>query len=266
MFRYESRAFTQTADVLQNACGELDQYEDVIRSISRAWSRNPDMPAPRERLRKELERLEEKETSLNMLKRKLEAAARLYETAENRALDLAEATAEAAPYSGRPYGISSSYPEEVNIPYVGQSQRQILDPLIDDGTLSRLATLLFEKLFRPGYISLPIIRIILPGRLFPWIRPIYPWLRKVGPGRNRGVYTWLGPASVSPVVPLIWRTRIHQRSFISKRRPNLTPTSVLRETVSVWKEEGPYRIMQPLGIDSAERRARRTRMTRLFRL
>ena len=41
MFRYESRAFTQTADVLQNACGELDQYEDVIRSISRAWSRNP---------------------------------------------------------------------------------------------------------------------------------------------------------------------------------------------------------------------------------
>ncbi|MDO5131594.1 MAG: hypothetical protein Q4D81_01270 [Eubacteriales bacterium] len=90
MFRFESRAFRQTTDLLQTVCGEFDEYEERIRDLCRKWERNPDMPAPRERLRTTLGNLEKRETSLNLLRRKLETTAKIYEDAEQRILDDAE--------------------------------------------------------------------------------------------------------------------------------------------------------------------------------
>lgn len=90
MFKYQSQSFIHAAKTLESVCRELDVYEEEIRRIAIAWDREPDMPAPRHRLRKSLENLERRETALNLMRRKLESAARIYEAAERRALELAE--------------------------------------------------------------------------------------------------------------------------------------------------------------------------------
>ena len=171
MFRFESRAFQQTAETLQNACSDLDQYEEVLRGISLAWSRDPDRPAPRERLRRELDRLEERETALNMMKRKLESAARLYEAAENRILDSAEETEGTGDLSGDPFYQDIRYGED-------SSQKEPKTDARLDFDLSKLADLLLRHLKRRrgGYLPFrPLIYILLPGRFHPHLRPFYPW-------------------------------------------------------------------------------------------
>ena len=90
MFKYQSQSFIHAAKTLESVCRELDVYEEEIRRIAIAWDREPDMPAPRHKLRKSLENLERRETALNLMRRKLESAARIYEAAERRALELAE--------------------------------------------------------------------------------------------------------------------------------------------------------------------------------
>ena len=163
MFRFESRAFQQTAETLQNACSDLDQYEEVLRGISLAWSRDPDRPAPRERLRRELDRLEERETALNMMKRKLESAARLYEAAENRILDSAEETEGTGDLSGDPFYQDIRYGED-------SSQKEPKADARLDFDISKLADLLLRHLKRRrgGYLPFrPLIYILLPGRFHP---------------------------------------------------------------------------------------------------
>lgn len=261
MFRYESRAFQQTAETLQNVCGDLDQYEEALRGISLAWSRDPDRPAPRERLRRELDRLEERETALNMMKRKLESAARLYEAAENRIMDSAEETERAGdPYSD-PFSQDIRYGEAGS----GTESKAAALPAID---FHGLADILLRRLIRPGrgYLPFrPLIRILLPWPLFPDLRPRYPWRYRPYPVSER-----------IPVVPdpyvfhprrrrQFWWRRVPVRPFRPGRRPVFPPRPLLFEAVTEWRTGGSFRSLQPVGIDSAQRQAERARISRLFR-
>lgn len=90
MFRYERQAFSASSELMQSVCRELNEYEEEIRSLSRMLDRNPEIPAPRHRIRKCIEKLEERETSLNLTRRKLDSVRRLYENAENRIQDMAD--------------------------------------------------------------------------------------------------------------------------------------------------------------------------------
>ena len=92
MFRYEKQAFSASTDLMHTVCRELSAYEEEIRALSAMLDRNPEIPAPRYKLKKSIERLEREETSLNLIRRKLESVRRLYESSEDRIRDLAEET------------------------------------------------------------------------------------------------------------------------------------------------------------------------------
>lgn len=92
MFRYDERALSASMNLMQTACRELDEYEEEVRALLRMLNRDPEIPAPRRRLSKSLEKLEERETALNLTRRKLDAVRRLYENTENRIRDLADET------------------------------------------------------------------------------------------------------------------------------------------------------------------------------
>lgn len=92
MFRYEGQALAASAEIMKTVCRELNECEEEIRALSRMLDRNPEIPAPRYRLHKCIEQLEERETSLNLTRRKLDCVRRLYEEAEGRIRDLAEET------------------------------------------------------------------------------------------------------------------------------------------------------------------------------
>ena len=266
MFRFESRAFQQTAETLQNACSDLDQYEEVLRGISLAWSRDPDRPAPRERLRRELDRLEERETALNMMKRKLESAARLYEAAENRILDSAEETEGTGDLSGDPFYQDIRYGED-------SSQKEPKADARLDFDISKLADLLLRHLKRRrgGYLPFrPLIYILLPGRLHPHLRPFYPWRYRPHPLPGPHPMPGREPFIPDPYVfhprrhwPS-WRRRILIRPFRPVRPPVYLPPAVLFEAVTAWRDEGSTRTLQPVGIDSAQRQAERARISKLF--
>lgn len=90
MFRYEGQAFNASAEIMKTVCRELNECEEELRVLSGMLDRNPEIPAPRQKLRKSLMKLEERETSLNLTRRKLDSIRRLYEEAEGRILDLAD--------------------------------------------------------------------------------------------------------------------------------------------------------------------------------
>lgn len=92
MFRYDERALSASMNLMQTACRELDEYEEEVRALLRTLNRDPEIPAPRRRLSKSLEKLEQRETALNLTRRKLDAVRRLYENTENRIRDLADET------------------------------------------------------------------------------------------------------------------------------------------------------------------------------
>lgn len=261
MFRFESRAFQQTAETLQNACSDLDQYEEVLRGISLAWSRDPDRPAPRERLRRELDRLEERETALNMMKRKLESAARLYEAAENRILDSAEEAEGTGDPSGDPFSQDILYGED-------SSQTEPKTDASSDFDLSKLADLLLRHLKRRrgGYLPFrPLIYILLPGRFHPHLRPFYPWRYRPHPMPGRDDPFFPDPYVFHPRRRWpSWRRRILIRPFRPVRRPDFLPRAVLFEAVTEWRAGGSFRSLQPVGINSAQRQAERARISKLF--
>lgn len=90
MFKYERPAFQESTDIMRLVKAELDMYGQELRELSRIWDRDPDTPAPRYKLKKSIEELERKETSLNLMWRKLETVSRTYESAEERILSEAE--------------------------------------------------------------------------------------------------------------------------------------------------------------------------------
>lgn len=266
MFRYEARAFTQTANALQNACSELDRYEEEIRRISREWSRNPALPAPRERLRRGLERLEEKETSLNMLKRKLESAARLYEAAENRVLDLAEEMG-----SGTGFRDPDSSPmKDFELRYgEDDTQREGHDALTTGEIPSGLAEFLIDRMIRLKFMPMPNLYLVLPRKKLLRFKPHYPWRYRPYPAPFRPPFTPDAPM-FPPRRPYPFRRpgsawTIWNRRGPVKKPQHLPPVPVLREVVTLWRDGGNPALLQPLGIESAERQARRNRMDRLFR-
>ena len=249
MFRFESRAFQQTAETLQNVCSDLDQYEEVLRGISLTWSRDPDRPAPRERLRRELDRLEERDTALNMMKRRLESAARLYEAAENRIMDSAEETGGTGDPSGDPFSQSIRYGED-------SSQIEPKATGLLDFDVSRLADILLKHLNRHGrgYLPFrPLIRILLPWHLFPNLRPRYPWRYRPHPMPERI------PAIPDPYVfhprrrRQFWWRRMPIRPFRPTRPPVFLPRAVLFEAVTEWRAEGCFQALQASGKGSAQR-------------
>lgn len=90
MFKYDQPSFAITTEIMRSVCEELGEYEKEIGSLSSLWNKNPDFPAPRQRLRQSLEKLEQRETSLNLMRRNLEFIARVYENAEQEILEVAE--------------------------------------------------------------------------------------------------------------------------------------------------------------------------------
>lgn len=92
MFRYNEQALSASRDLMLTACRELNEYEEEVHVLLSMLNRNPEIPAPRRRLRKSLENLEQRETSLNLTRRKLDAVCRLYENTENRIRDMADET------------------------------------------------------------------------------------------------------------------------------------------------------------------------------
>lgn len=90
MFRYEARSFLAALESITAAHRELRMYEEQIRCLSSRWDSDPDVPAPRAKLKRTLSKLEEREASLLILCRRLESISKLYEETEQRNTDLAE--------------------------------------------------------------------------------------------------------------------------------------------------------------------------------
>lgn len=90
MLRYEQPVFAAVSELMQAVGIELNEYEDEMRRLSGVWDAEPDTPAPRQRLRQEIGRLEQREAVLTLMQRRLGTIAKAYEAAEHRILAMAE--------------------------------------------------------------------------------------------------------------------------------------------------------------------------------
>lgn len=239
MFRYEKQAFLRSADNLKDVCRDLRECEEALRMLDLAWKRNPDMPAPRQRLTRSLLALEQRETSLTLLERKMTSVSRIYEAAEQRVESLVEETP-AGP--GRESGTAAA--GETAADKAGlMAEKKTGD---QSESMSKLGT---------GYIGweghvIPL-RPLKPFKPFPWIiRPYRPFLI-FPPRRPLPIRRW--------ILVALFRTLFPKDRWL---RPlfELHPVEIPRF----------IRLLKPLGLQEAGflspvRQERRARLDRLFR-
>ena len=158
MFKYEGPAFQESTAIMRLVKNELDMYGQELRELSRIWDRDPDTPAPRYKLKKSIEELEKKETSLNLMWRKLETVRRTYESAEERILSGAEESAAPTRPADEPNSPDSSRSPRENQPdRNSESWKKILKPI-------------------PGFFIPEILRPLGPGGI---LRPVVPFRPKI---------------------------------------------------------------------------------------
>lgn len=169
MFKYEGPAFQESTDIMRLVKAELDMYGQELRELSRIWDRDPDTPAPRYKLKKSIEELERKETSLNLMWRKLELVSRTYESAEERILSEAEESSARTLPAGKSDSSDASRSSRQNHPDRDSGSRdRVQKPLpwftipgflrpIGPGTIRPVVP------FRPKYVRPRIpFRLIIP--------------------------------------------------------------------------------------------------------
>lgn len=239
MFRYEKQAFLQSADNLKDVCRELRECEEGLRMLDLAWKRNPDMPAPRQRLTRSLLALEQRETTLTLLERKMTSVSRIYEAAEQRVESLAE-EAVAGPRSES----GSAAAGETSADKSGLMAEEKAGDQSED--MRKLGS---------GYIGweghvIPL-RPLTPFRPFPWIiRPYRPFLI-FPPRRPRAIKRWILVALFRMLFPTDrWLRPLFE----------LHPVEIPR-IIRPLKPLG----LQEAGFLSPVRQKRRARLDRLFR-
>ena len=244
MLKYDQPAFTRAMELMKTVCTELDQYEEEIRSLSAVWDADQVVPAPRQRLKSCLAEMEQSETSLNLMQRKLGTIARIYERTEQRALEMAEEAAPAVDPS--PEGADA-------FPLYGYT---IDSALWTSGPTTDLR--LLKPLF-PNWHRLRPIRPILPflWPLGPWV-PHHPWFI---PGRPV-------PFHWPPRRPVIRIDRELLRRLLRRWKP--MPTGLITRPIIevgplVLSNQGTAPAVRSLSIESAQRQQRRQRISSLFR-